>query len=659
MNRDFPFTAPLALAALSLFVLLHLRLGVDIGAGRLAELVTGAAPAGFSDIQATHAVLPRIVMGTLVGIALGIAGSLFQQMTGNRLASPLTLGASSGAWLAMIVATFLAPELAASAREWVSLAGATAAFGLLVAIAGLRGLMGLRGVLAGMAVNLLLGAVASAIILLQSPYFGQLFIWGAGDLAQNGWDDIGWAWPRLGCAILAAIACTRVLGLLRLGAGGAEGRGLALPPWLGLLALLALFLTAVSVASVGMIGFIGLLAPNIAGLGKARGPLREMLMSGLIGAALLVGADLIAVSASTLLRDMVPTGAAAALAGAPALILLLRRRLGAAGHAALEMPTGPMRIAPRTRLGICMLVLGTCFCALCLSPGASGWAVAWPDPLTLSFRWPRILGASGAGAAMAVSGMILQRVIRNPLASPDILGMSSGATFALVATALVTGNSIHALGIAVALLGSLVVLAALILLGRRHGHAPMFVALLGISLGALLDALVKIAMAAGTADSVAILGWLNGSTYRISPLGALALIGAASAALALSFAARRWLDLIGMGDVVATARGLETTRVRLLGLCLAASLAGIVTAIMGPISFVGLLAPHLATALGARRAGSQVSLGALLGACLLVLSDWLGRSLVYPMQLPAGTFAAILGGGYLLVLMIRARRAKP
>ncbi|ETX13436.1 hypothetical protein OCH239_10335 [Roseivivax halodurans JCM 10272] len=650
------WTRPIAPVALALAVaLMHLWLGATVDAARLFDLLTGAAPETFDDIRVTQSVLPRIAMGLIVGAALGLAGSLFQQLTGNRLASPLTLGASSGAWLAMVIATFLAPAFAASSREWISLAGATGAFGLVVAIAGLRGLMGLKAVLAGMAVNLLLGAVAGAIVLMQSPYFGHLFVWGAGDLGQSGWGATLWAAPRLGLAAAGAFCCVRILTLLRSGAGGAEARGLALTPWLTMIAALALFLTAVSVATVGMIGFIGLLAPTVARSCGARRPASELAASAFCGAALLSAADMIAVGASVTLRDMVPTGAAAALAGAPALVLLMRRRLGAADHAQLDMPEGPAGLRLRTLTGLGLLMAAALLLAICVGQGDAGWRLAWPEGVTWSFRWPRILGAAGAGGAMALSGVVLQRVIRNPLASPYILGMSSGATFALVLTALVSGTSIYAAGAPIALLGSGIVLAILLLLVRRHANAPMIVALVGISLGALLDALVKIALAAGTADSFAILGWLGGSTYRVSGNAALTLMMLALVATAATFVARRWLTLIASGDAVAAARGLAVVRIRTACLCLAASLAAGVTAMMGPVAFVGLVAPHAATMLGARTAGAQVLSAVWLGAALMILSDWLGRTLIYPMQLPAGTIAACVGGTYFILLLVRQR----
>ncbi|WP_422072603.1 Fe(3+)-hydroxamate ABC transporter permease FhuB [Tranquillimonas rosea] len=642
--------------ALALAVL-HVWSGSDLGLARMAALVGGAGPESFADVQFREAMLPRAAMAGLAGFALGLAGSLFQQVTQNRLASPLTLGASSGAWLATIIGTLLAPGLAATHGAWFSFAGAIGAFGLVLSISRLRGLTGLHAVLAGMAVNLFLGAVAGALLLLQSPYFGHLFVWGAGDLGQSGWQWPLWFVPRLAVAVLVAVGLGRVLALLRTGAAGAEARGLHLAPALGAAALTALFLTAISVTAVGMIGFIGLLAPNLARMSGARRPLTELAASAGLGALLLLGTDTIAIAVSSVSRDLVPSGAAAALIGAPALIWLARGRLSAQDHAQFRLPPGPARVPTGAVAAIVFALVAVPVLALVAGQTDAGWRVAVPGDLVLSLRWPRVLAAAAAGAGMALSGVLLQRLIRNPLASPDILGMSSGATFALVATALLAGASIFEIGAGIAVLGSLAVLVLLLWFGRRHGHAPAAVALIGISLGALLDALVKFALASGSEDTFAILGWMGGSTYRVSPTGALTLAAAVALCGALILAFHRWLTLIAAGDDVAAARGLAPRLARPAVMSLAAILAAIVTAFLGPVTFVGLLAPHVAVMLGARRAMAQTALAAVIGALLMVLSDWLGRMMLYPMQLPAGTVASLLGGGYFMALLVFRRRS--
>ncbi|SFP82206.1 Fe(3+)-hydroxamate ABC transporter permease FhuB [Tranquillimonas alkanivorans] len=650
--------AAAVLIALLLAGALHLAVDADAGAARLLALAFGAEPQNFAEAQAFYAALPRVILAMLVGAALGTAGSLMQQITRNPLVSPLTLGAASGAWLATVIATLAAPALLAAHGAWVSLAGAIIAVGLVIAITGIRGLVGVQAVLAGMAVNLLFGAVASAVLLLNSPYFGHLFLWGAGDLAQTDWHWVAWLWPRLLPALAVALLAARGLALLRLGAAGAEGRGLTLWPFLALTALAALALTAFSVTAVGMIGFVGLIAPNIARRVGARLPMAEVAASAVLGALVLTLTDALAVLATQHARDLVPSGATTALIGAPALIWLARRRMAAEDHTMFRLPG--TRPRPPHHLGLALLgaLALAAVAALCVSPGAGGWRIGLPDPMIWSFRWPRVLAAAAAGAGMAVSGVILQRLIRNPLASPDILGMSSGASFAMIGFTVIAGGSIHEAGLGLALLGSFAVLLALLWLGRRQGNAPAVIALVGISLGALFDALVKLALASGTDDAFAILGWLGGSTYRVTAPNALILTVLVAVLSLAALGLGRWLTLLAAGEGVARGRGLDPARANPVAMVVAAALAAVVTAFMGPVSFVGLLAPHVAALLGARQVGPQLGAAALTGALLLVLSDWAGRTLLFPMQLPAGTVAALIGGFYFLALLLRAR-ARP
>ncbi|MGL5653862.1 MAG: iron chelate uptake ABC transporter family permease subunit, partial [Vibrio sp.] len=252
-------------------------------------------------------------------------------------------------------------------------------------------------------------------------------------------------------------------------------------------------------------------------------------------------------------------------------------------------------------------------------------------------------------------GTVLQRLIYNPLASPDILGVSSGATFALVFASLFLGQSLQTTHWATALIGSAAVLVVLLLLGRRHHYAPSSLILTGIALTALLEALVQFTLAKGSGDSYQILLWLSGSTYRVTGeqavLLSLAVVGCGLVALSWS----RWLTLLSIGRDFAATRGLSPRRASLLLLMLVATLCALVTATMGPVSFVGLIAPHMALMLGAQRADSQLLLAALIGGTLLLWADWLGQALLFPAQIAAGTLVAIIGGSYFLLLLLSQR----
>ncbi|WP_296271553.1 Fe(3+)-hydroxamate ABC transporter permease FhuB [Pseudomonas sp. UBA6323] len=635
--------------------LLHLWLAADLDPLELWAML-GAAGQSFESLQLQLSALPRLSMAMLVGAALGLSGSLLQQITQNRLVSPMTIGASSGAWLGLVLATLLVPAFAASHGQWAALGGALAAVGLVLLIAGRSGIGGLPLVLGGMAMNLLLGALAAGLVLINNQYTQGLFVWGAGDLAQIDWHWVQWLWPKLLLAVPLLILAPRPLSLLQLGGEAAQGRGLALWPVMLALFLAALWLCAVSITAVGLIGFIGLLTPNLAKMLGARTARDELAYSALLGAVLLLTTDALALLANQLSGQLVPSGAAAALIGAPVLLWLARRHLAAEDPHGLQLPAGAEGFGWRGALWVGLLAAVALTLALGLARGLDGWRLEWPSALVWSLRWPRVLTAASAGAGLAISGLLLQRLLRNPLASPDILGLSAGATLAVMLALILFGGAVFgAVAPLAAFIGSLVVLAVLMLLGRRHHYSPALMALLGISLGALLNAALQFVLAKGTGDSFALLGWLAGSTYRATPAQALWLTLGVLLFGASALVFHRALTLIGIGDGVAASRGLNVPRLRLALLVLVALLCALVTSLLGPVAFLGLLAPHIAVMLGARRVAPQLLLASALGAVLMLLADWGGRTLIFPLQIPVGIVASVLCGGYFVFLLIRGR----
>lgn len=162
---------------------------------------------------------------------------------------------------------------------------------------------------------------------------------------------------------------------------------------------------------------------------------------------------------------------------------------------------------------------------------------------------------------------------------------------------------------------------------------------------------MQFALAKGSGDSYKILLWLAGSTYRVSAAQASALILGVALLSSLALALSRWLTLMSIGRDFAAARGLKPMHAQVILLSLVALLCALSTATMGPVAFVGLIAPHMAMMLGARGSKQQMVLGGVIGAALMIWADWLGQIALYPNQIAAGTLVAILGGSYFLLLM--------
>lgn len=621
-----------------------------IGSPQLAE--------SFDDFNFAYAQLPRLVMTLIVGAMLGLVGSLMQQLTQNSLTSPLTMGTSSGAWLALIIVSIWWPDAIADYSALAAMTGALLAFGLILLIAGLDNMTGLPMVISGMVINILLGAIAGAIILLHQDYAQNVFMWGAGDLAQNGWEMIEWLVPRLSPLVLLLLLAPRVLTLLRLGHQGAQARGLSVIPAFFLLMIIGIWLVSASITVVGLIGFIGLLTPNIVRALGARTPRMELVASVVFGALLLLLTDMLAQWLTLWFGQVVPSGVTAAAIGAPALIWFSRRQLKAQDGIAVALPGSRQRVSRGLSVTVAALLAVGVALYFCYQPDSADTWFALPSDYQWSLRWPRALTALCTGIGLALAGTILQRLIYNPLASPDILGVSSGATFALVFSSLFLGQSLLSTQWGTALAGSLAVLLVLILLGRKHQFAPSSVILTGIAMTALLQAFVQFCLAKGNQDSYKILQWLAGSTYRVTAEQATLLSGLVLALFVLSLMSSRALTLISISRSFATARGLNSAWMSLGLLVLVAMLCAVVTATMGPVTFVGLIAPHLARMLGAQQVKAQLLLGSLIGATTMLWSDWLGQVLLFPNQIAAGTLVAILGALYFLALLIVNRLAK-
>ncbi len=612
----------------------------------------------FADFNFVYAQLPRIIMTLLVGATLGFVGSLMQQLTQNHLTSPFTLGTSSGAWLALVLLSVFLPDSLPDFSALAAMAGALIAFIFILLITGLNNITGLPLVISGMVINILFGSLATAVILLNQQFAQNVFMWGAGDLAQNGWDWVLWLLPRLTVALPLLIVAPRILLLLRLGQEGATARGLPVIPVFLLLMVSGIWLVSAAITAVGLIGFIGLLTPNIARALGARTAKEELYASLLLGALLLMVTDIISVTLSQWLGQLIPSGVTTAAIGAPALIWFNRKKLKAQDSIAVRLPNSRSQISLFSVLLLFTLLVTVVLLYLYAQPDEQVWQFALSSDYQWALRWPRALTALSAGAGLAVAGVILQRLLYNPLASPDILGVSSGATFALVFATLFLGQSLAATHWVTAMAGSILVLGLLLILGRRNQYAPSGMILSGIALSALLQALIQFCLAKGNQDSYEIMQWMAGSTYHVTHTRSLLLFSFVAMLMIAALGTSRWLTLISISRSFATARGVNPQISSLVLLSIVALLCAVVTATLGPVSFVGLVAPHMAMMLGAQTVKKQLLLSALIGSTALLWSDWLGQVILYPHQIAAGTLVAIVGALYFLALLTLQRCKK-
>ncbi|MDX3928194.1 MAG: Fe(3+)-hydroxamate ABC transporter permease FhuB [Shinella sp.] len=610
------------------------------------------------DVILYQSQLPRAVMALLCGAGLGLAGALLQRVLRNPLAEPSTLGISAGAQLALAAAAAYTPALLASGREAVAFAGAVTAIGVVLALNWKRDLEPVSVILAGMMVSLTATAASASLILANGEYMFSLFIWGGGSLTQQSWHPSFSIALRILIVGAGSLFLLRPLAILGLGDAHARNLGIALPATRLLTIALAVWLAASITAEVGIIGFIGLAAPALAQLSGARTPGQKLYAAPFIGGILLWFADGLVQLVAGGGAERVPTGAATALLGGPLLLWMLPRlRM-------FEWPSLGTSDAPAYRTGrpgtwLILLTATACVVAgLSLSAGwgPTGWLIAKEELLSdfLQWRLPRVGIALAAGAMLAAAGTIMQRLTGNPLASPEVLGVGMGAGVGLSCALFLFSSPSLPIQLAGAAFGSLIVLVAMLTISARSHFGPEKLLLGGIAMSALCSAVLTAVIATGSPTAFRLLGWISGSTDDATAAGASLALASCMVLIAPLFLARRWLDILPLGATTARELGLSLWQSRASLVVLCGLLSAVASLFVGPLSFVGLIAPHLARFSGLHRPLPALTGSILIGMILMLVSDWLSRMVAYPYQLPLGLFASMLGGIYLVWLLSRS-----
>ncbi|ADV06365.1 iron chelate uptake ABC transporter family permease subunit [Staphylococcus pseudintermedius] len=310
----------------------------------------------------------------------------------------------------------------------------------------------------------------------------------------------------------------------------------------------------------------------------------------------------------------------------------------------------------RYSLIIVLLIVGA---ILSLSAGA-----VWISPITVmkevwsgdnfilsEFRVPRMLLAILVGAALAISGAVIQGVIRNPLASPDVIGITKGASLAAVIVIIVFPTApLFVLPVA-SFIGALVISLILSLLISWQGIKGSQLALIGMAIGAVAMALVQYLLIRNPMEANIALVWLTGSLFGRSMDHVLTILPWLIVAIPVIFLYARKLDILHLGEEVATALGTHVQRTKMILLFTSVMLAGAAISAVGGLSFLGLIAPHIARSLVGHQHRHIVAMSGLVGALLMVIADGLARIIAPPIDIPVGVLIAIIGAPYFLYVL--------
>ncbi|WP_085991301.1 FecCD family ABC transporter permease [Oceanobacillus senegalensis] len=280
-----------------------------------------------------------------------------------------------------------------------------------------------------------------------------------------------------------------------------------------------------------------------------------------------------------------------------------------------------------------------------------------------SFRMPRILLAVLSGAGLALSGAILQGIIRNPLASPDIIGITGGAAATTVAFLAIFSDrsntltlSIHWLPLA-SFVGAMGMGFLVYFLARKNGKiAPIRLVLIGVGISTAVQALTTMMMLLGpifTASRANI--WITGSLNGTNWTEILTITPWILCLSVILFVYARRLNVQELGEELATNAGELVQKDRFILLLLSTALAGGAVAFAGGIGFVGLMAPHIARKLVGSVFGALLPVSALIGGIIVLLADLLARTAFAPLEIPAGVFTSAIGAPYFIYLLFKSR----
>ncbi|AZL05325.1 iron ABC transporter permease [Brevibacterium aurantiacum] len=618
--------------------------------------------------------LPRVGAGILVGVALGVAGALFQSLARNPLASPDTLAVTGGSYFAVTVVTAFGIAIPVWASGGVAFIGGLLAAALVLGLAGGAASSTTRLVLAGTATAMALQAGTSALLILFQEETTSLYSWGSGTLNQLDGTAAIRSIPVITIIVAAAVLLSRRLDLLSLGDDASSVLGVPIRSTRAIGILLAVILTATAVTLAGPIGFVGLCAPVIARLLVRLVPVlgRHAVM---IPATALIGA-IIVILADAVLRAIVgateaitlPSGVTTTVLGAIVLVLLARSMRASgpaqATSAAQSRMHGPRRAGLVIAFGAVLLVVVTVLSLLSgerfyLLGDVLLWIRDQAAPVisfTFDSRAPRVAAALAAGAALGLSGTFVQASARNPLAEPGLLGITGGAGLgAVIVITLVPGATVVLISTA-GIAGALIAFAIVYGLSWRGGMNTDRLVLIGIGMWFGFTALTTLFLVrANPWDTPALFTWLSGSTYGrawadVAPVALVLLI-----AIPLAFVWTRELDLLALDDDTPRLVGVPREPVRLGVLITAAVLAAVSVSAVGVVGFIGLVAPHAARALVGAQHARVVPTAMLLGALGLVVADALGRTVIAPAQIPAGLIIALIGAPYFVYLLARSK----
>ena len=279
-----------------------------------------------------------------------------------------------------------------------------------------------------------------------------------------------------------------------------------------------------------------------------------------------------------------------------------------------------------------------------------------PNVATIyDLRFPRIFVAMLGGAATAVSGVLLQAVMKNPLADPGIIGISSGASFvAVLITAFMP--SLYFYTPILAFIGGIIAFMLVYGLSWRGGLSPLRIMLVGVAVNSMFTGLMSAFNSSTGSNYSGVASIVNANITMKTWSDVKILFIYTFIGLIASLFVLRQCNLLALEDMTAQSIGVNVTKMRIIVSVIAVLLASISTAVVGPISFVGLIVPHIARILVGSNHKILVPYSIILGAFVLLFADTLGRTIAAPYEISASVIMSVVGGPFFIILLRRSKK---
>lgn len=270
-------------------------------------------------------------------------------------------------------------------------------------------------------------------------------------------------------------------------------------------------------------------------------------------------------------------------------------------------------------------------------------------------RFPRIIIAVLVGGNLAICGVLLQVVVKNPLADPGITGISAGASLVAVLI-MVLFPGLSNLKPILAFCGGLISALLVFSIAYDKGFSPLRIILAGVAINAILSAMSSILTTVNSTGISSVTNWLNGSLATVTWSDAKMLVIYSLIGVLISFTLRQTCNLMSLGDKTAKSLGVNINKQRVIISAVAVFLASISTGVAGIISFVGLIVPHIGRFLIGSDHKYLIPFSFTMGAILLLIADTVGRCLFVPYEIPVGLVMSVIGGPFFIFLLRRSMK---